>query len=138
MVGSNQQKIDESETVLINQTQFGVEKPLFEEPAGIVDDSKTSPGLSQPKKKNPMVFILGSVVIVSIILLLISQALGHQPVVLVSHPFVTPSPVTTPEQDFYKARLSELQQDFRAADPTQTTLPFPPVSLSISLDEVKR
>jgi len=129
--------------VLTNQTQFGVEAPLWEK--GTATQSASSLAQAQAtaeaatakaktKKTLPKILIFGAaamtflLVITALVLLTKKQNVGS------SSTIVQPSPTSNVEtQTADQARLDELQSDFRLADPTQTTTPFPPVSLSISL-----
>jgi len=118
--------------VQTNQTQFGMEKPLFEEsPYFTESDVKEV----MPKKKPPFLFI-GLAFFAVFLILLGALALVQKKTTVSFLPGPTPSPVVNQNVDVYKARINELQNDFRDADPAQTTLPFPPVSLGITLDPV--
>jgi hypothetical protein len=127
----------ESDLALTNQTQFGMEKPLFEEPPRFEDPAAKTTQQAK-KKKSPLPFILAGLAICVIMFMLLAIVLMKKKTLLPIGPSATPVPVTSKEVDAYKARLDELQQDFIQADPSQTTLPFPPVSLSITLDPPQR
>jgi hypothetical protein len=129
---------EDSEASLTNQTQFGIEKPLFEEPPRFVDTSPKAANAQTAKKKpSPLPFIAVGVIFILLLTVLALAVLKKQ-TTTIYQPLVSPTPVVTQNQDAYLARIEELRQDFRAADPAQTTLPFPPVSLSITLDPSSR
>ncbi len=127
----------ENDPVLTNQTQFGMEKPLFEEPPSFEDQSAKKT-VETKKKKSPLPFILAGVVIFLIMFMLLGIVLMKKNPSLPIDFSASPSPVVSKEVDAYKVRLDELQHDFLQADPSQSTLPFPPVSLSITLDPPQR
>ena len=129
---------NDSEVSSTNQTKFGMEKPLFEEPPAFLDPSAAKAATTEVKKKKPSILFLvaGAVLILLVITVLGLVALQKRTTVA-TQPNVTPSPTTIENQDVYLARIAELKQDFRDADPAQTTLPFPPVSLGITLEQPK-
>lgn len=123
------------EEVQTNQTQFGFDEPLFEEPPSLLDPNAVVPVAKKSHRRLMMVAGLG---LLGVLLLFAALLSLRKPADTRIEATPTPTPVLNQNQDVYLSRLGELQKDFRNADPSQTTLPFPPVSLNIILDDFKR
>jgi len=134
--------IDQEQTdVLTNQTQFGIEAPLWEKGKPIQSTSslaqagtEAAAAKAKTKKPLPKIMLFGGVMIVFLLVITALAVLTKKQNVGNSVITAQPSPASSTEtKTGDQARLDELQSDFRLADPTQTNTPFPPVSLSISL-----
>jgi hypothetical protein len=125
------------EEIITNQTQFAHEKPLMspvEYPTG-----STAP-VEEPalKKKSKLPFIIGGMGLLLVALLLLVVMRMPRGTVQVA-PTPTPSPNTQLAADHpLKIRLTSLINELDAADPSQSSLVFPPVDMALTLDQVKR
>lgn len=126
-----------NDEILTNQTQFAQEEPILEMPpvpkvAPVVEEE------TEPKKKPKLLFIAGGAFAVLMVILLL--------VVVFSRPKKTevvektePSPTPKLAIDHpLQQRVSNLQQELDAADPSEQTLVFPPIDMTITLDPVKQ
>ena len=133
----------EQNDVLTNQTQFGIEAPLWEKGKPILSTTglaqaqaaaEVAAAKAKTKKPIPKVIVFGGVMIVFLLILTGLALVAKKQNVGNSVVTTQPSPTSSTEtKTADQARLDELQSDFRLADPTQTNTPFPPVSLGISL-----
>jgi hypothetical protein len=83
----------EAEDAVINQTQFGEEKPLFEEPPVFIDNS--APSQTEEKKKPPFILILGGGFLALLVILSLGLALASKQTTLPGMVTPSPSPVLT-------------------------------------------
>lgn len=109
-----------------DQTQFSAESLLYES-----EDEGTSS--SQPRFKK--IFLIGGAIltVLSIVLVLVVSSRSAAPpdVIVEEDPVELTEIIVGP----FNQRLSELKQELKLADPNQNSLPFPPVSSAISLEE---
>ena len=121
-----------------NQTQFAEEEALFqnvttpEMPQAPVEEEPAKP---DPKKK--IMLIGGAVFGVMFLLIIILAIVGRKPMVeQVIEPSPSPSPVIAKDNPL-RERVENLQDELGEADPTNQTLVFPPVDMSIQLDPIQ-
>lgn len=115
-----------------NQTQFAQEEPIYEAPVAVPVDPQAE---AEPKSKNPLKWVLigvgaflGLIIIVAIVVKLVAPgSIAPQ-----SSPD-SPSDMPTQVLSGFEQRLSELNQELEAADPSKDTLPFPPVKMDLPL-----
>jgi hypothetical protein len=127
---------------MTDQTQFISEEPLFEEPPVFLSPQSaaevTKAQGDQAKKKKKTLFLAAGALIFFFVIFSLLIVLKKKT------PMITdPVQVQAPEQSQQETtaiqqRLDELQTDFDNSDPTKPDLPFPPISLDISLDPPAR
>jgi hypothetical protein len=124
-----------------DQTQFITEEPLYERPVQVVPTPVVAeiPGATEtvPKKssKKRTLIIVGLILFLLLIGVILIAALRRGSV---------PTPtdeVTEAEQeeqemlDPFRQQIKDLQSQLKAVDPTQNSLPFPPVEMDIRLEQ---
>lgn len=115
-----------------DQTQFIVEEPLMEKPQYPVDLSEqpTPPPVKKPRWE----LIIGAVLI--FIIGVIGLAMMNRQEV--DQATETPEQVeTAADLDPLSQRLQTAQQLLREANPTTLAWPFPPVDLTLRIDEAR-
>ncbi len=119
-----------------NQTHFGAEEPLFEpvwQPQPVVTEvAPTSP------KNRKKLFLIGGVAVVIVLVLLTSlMALSDRSGPLLTETESTPPPSSQTLSPL-DTKIKDLKTELKAADPSEQELPFPPVQMTIFLDELPR
>ncbi len=130
----NQEPLD----ILTNQTLFSTEEPIFEEPPhfGVPQsDLLAIEDLKKPFYLRPVFWIealLGASLMLIVFSLLFAQSRGQ-----ILKPRAVKQPTQQQEQQSvgFLKRIDELNQNFQDADPTKSSLFFPPVDMTIALDE---
>ncbi|HYD35414.1 MAG TPA: hypothetical protein VD999_05075 [Vitreimonas sp.] len=122
----------------LDQTNFGYEKPIFENEPRIVDPHAVvaPPAPPQPWYKRPLVLVGiagGSLLFLILILILVYMPKPQLPINSIT-PFQPTQTDTQPSE--FETRLDQASQDLEAADPTRPTLPFPVVNLDLQLENV--
>ncbi|MCA9369246.1 MAG: hypothetical protein H6773_01755 [Pseudomonadales bacterium] len=121
-----------------NQTQFAEEEVLFQNvttpqmPQVPVENEQ-----AQPKKKKKVLIIGASVFGVFLLLILVLMIVGRKPQVeQVLEASPSPSPTIVKDNPL-RDRVENLQDELTEADPSNQTLVFPPVNMSIQLDPIQ-
>ena len=125
----------------INQTQFAVQEPFFED---IDQDQLATSRIIDPqvevkaKKRRRLLIIGGSVAAIMILLIIFLVALVNN-----SRPggITQPEPTSDSSQtsgdNYFLPQIKEIRAELQAADPVANDVPFPPVDLNLSLFETK-
>ncbi len=119
---------------LTNQTQFSIEEPIREEKSAESHTDGPHAAIPQKKSKKIVVVIVVVIVIFLLCILLLAASSRKQ----ISGPIATPEASVTPsvQQDHpLLGRVNRLRSQLDIADPTKQPLLFPPVDLTIRLDE---
>lgn len=124
----------------LNQTQFSVEEPLFEQPLQPKPAATPQPdgeGMP-PKKKRSKLFVVGGVVGVFLIAgAIIAFIIMRQDDSM--DPLLEETPQTQKkEYGPLQTRLNEIKEELEAADPRQEELPFPPIDTGLSVEPLER
>ncbi len=123
-----------------NQTSFGLENPIFEQPPvhqlkPVAEVQSAQPQPSGPVSHKKKLILIGSGVTLVLVLLVVALLLvSRQPDgTLPDNFFFSPVEVdTTPTA--LEQRVEALKQELMEADPTKRDYPFPPVDMNIRLD----
>lgn len=125
------QETGEPETGPFDQTRFAEESVILP-----TADLSQKPVATAPKKRSPLVFLIGGLVVFSLLamvfVLMLSRGRNG-----VGGPLIpTPSPEASPEmQSELQRRFQELAKDIDAADPGKGALAFPPIDFSLDLQD---
>jgi hypothetical protein len=125
------------ELVTGDQTSFGLESPLFDQPKrrGFVEEMSPEEKARQKKKKIIIGLIAGGVAV--FVLLVVIAAMFKPRGLQTTTPEASAEPQTNQELSPLEQKVETLRQELRAADPTREDIPFPPVDLEIELDPIK-
>jgi len=120
-----------------NQTSFGLEKPLFEEPPFFAKPALSVNEAEEPKPKNTRQkwLIIGGITIVALLALLLGVLmLFRTPGTGLSDTFnFNPIIENSPPSEM-QLRVKSLQEELTEADPAKRDYPFPPIDMDIRLD----
>ena len=121
---------------LTDQTQFGLEKPLFEKnTVHPINRPQTTQDQPQPRwYQKPINLVL--LAVLAIFLLLVSLLVMTMPrtaPLLTTEP--SPSPTTNSINDPLRQKIRQLRTELQAADPNRQEYPFPPVNMNLALPE---
>ncbi len=126
-----------NDEILSNQTQFAQEEPLFEVQKA-VQSQPTYDEVTDSKKK-PKLLIIGGGVFALVLVLILALVLLSKPkrIEVTKEVEASPSPKNTINHPLQQ-RVTNLQQELDLADPSEQSLVFPPVDMTITLDPVKQ
>ena len=125
------------EEISTNQTQFAQEEPLLQSP-GVPIDPHLQAVPETNTKKSKLPFIIGGALLFFVILIgVLVQMRPKEVVQEVVELTPSPSPILA-ANDPLQVRVKNLQMELDAADPTVQTFVFPPISLELTLDKIKR
>jgi hypothetical protein len=129
---------DKEDQILSDQTSFGLESPLFapkKKPKSLAD--MTPEELAAHKRKKLLMAVLVGVGIFLVLVIIMAVMLKRRTPGRVS-PEASAEPESSQTLSPLEQKVETLRQDLRQADPTRQDTPFPPVDLTIELDEVKQ
>lgn len=114
-----------------NQTQFSVDEPILAQPAPIVPDPAATPVPPKPKSKRLWLIIGGGVVLFFLLLMLILRGSNTPtPTDETTTPAAEQRPLTPLE-----LRLETAKALLRDANPITQDLPFPPIDMTLRIDD---
>ncbi len=129
---------DQDELVTDDQTQFGLESPLFTVPRKSKPESELTPEEITRQKRQRLLIGLGIGLLILLMVLVVVAALMKPRVSKTLTPDASSTPVPHQQLSPLEQKVDTLRKDLRLADPTRQDLPFPPVDLEIQLDTIKK
>ncbi|MCA9369544.1 MAG: hypothetical protein H6774_04080 [Pseudomonadales bacterium] len=115
-----------------NQTTFTNDPDVLSVEQAATDDGATSTKWYKKKR-----VLIGIGVAVAALLFSTVALTNRKPSAPLVQPSIEPSPSVaafTPEENEYERRIRQLQAELEAADPADEYLPFPAVSMELSLE----
>jgi len=119
----------------INQTQFSIEEPIFENQA-VYQEEKPEQELQKPKSKKTLVIIISVIGFILIVLGLLIVTRMRNGNGIVAEPELEPT--VKKELGPLEKRIQDARDLLDIADPAKEDFAFPPVDLLIRLDPKER
>ena len=124
-----------------DQTQFSNQAPVYQDqsPTPVQPQTSEPQQVAPPRKKNLLLIagVIGAVILVlaGVLLMIMSKPKKEEPLAeIVPEEMVEEQVELSPLEQ----RIKEARTDLESADPTQSSLAFPPVDSNIRLIDKKR
>ncbi len=122
---------------LTNQTQFGEEEPVFENPtlpeAPVMKSDAVPPTSKKIWQQKSFQLVGGGVIVFLFLLTTIIASQPRQRIRQILQNTTQASPL--PQASAFETRVQKVKADLQNADPTKVDLPFPPIERNIFIDQ---
>lgn len=124
---------------LTNQTQFASEEPLFQDVSSPLEETEEAQAHQQQlaRERKRLTLIVSGVVAFLVLLIVTAAVLMPKHMITKKVVVTSPSPTMTAQESQLQQQLDVVDTNLKNADPSKLDLPFPPVNLSLSLDNTR-